>query len=65
MLLREGTAMGADLIARLPKPKLIVTVGTWNASIDFAAAKAHGVVVSGTPGCDPNAAPALIPIRGE
>jgi phosphoglycerate dehydrogenase-like enzyme len=59
VLMRERTAMGADLIARLPKLKLIVTVGMWNAAIDFAAAKARGIVVSGTPGGDPNATPAL------
>ena len=59
MLMRERTAMGADLIARLPKVKLIVTVGMWNASIDFAAAKARGILVCGTPGGDPNATPAL------
>jgi phosphoglycerate dehydrogenase-like enzyme len=59
MLMRERTAIGADLIARLPKLKLIVTVGMWNAAIDFAAAKARGIVVSGTPGGDPNATPAL------
>jgi phosphoglycerate dehydrogenase-like enzyme len=59
MLMRERTAMGADLIARLPRLKLIVTVGMWNAAIDFAAAKAHGVIVCGTAGGDPNATPAL------
>src|SRR5947199_393687 len=59
MLMRERTPIGADLIARLPKLKLIVTVGMWNAAIDFAAAKARGIVVSGTPGGDPNATPAL------
>jgi phosphoglycerate dehydrogenase-like enzyme len=59
MLMRERTAMGGDLIARLPKLKLIVTVGMWNAAVDFAAAKAHGVVVCGTAGGDPNATPAL------
>jgi phosphoglycerate dehydrogenase-like enzyme len=59
MLMRERTPMGADLIARLPKLKLIVTVGMWNAAIDFATAKARGIVVSGTPGGDPNATPAL------
>jgi phosphoglycerate dehydrogenase-like enzyme len=59
MLMRERTPMGADLIARLPKLKLIVTVGMWNASIDFEAAKARGILVCGTPGGDPNATPAL------
>src|SRR4051794_3759833 len=59
MLMRERTPMGADLIARLPNLKLIVTVGMWNASIDFQAAKARGILVCGTPGGDPNATPAL------
>jgi phosphoglycerate dehydrogenase-like enzyme len=59
VLMRERTAMDANLIARLPKLKLIVTVGMWNAAIDFSAAKARGIVVSGTPGGDPNATPAL------
>jgi phosphoglycerate dehydrogenase-like enzyme len=59
MLMRERTPMDADLIARLPKLKLIVTVGMWNASIDFHAAKARGILVCGTPGGDPNATPAL------
>ena len=59
VLMRERTPMGADLIARLPKLKLIVTVGMWNASIDFAAAKARGILVCGTPGGDPAATPAL------
>ena len=59
MLMRERTPMGADIVARLPKLKLIITVGMWNASIDFAAAKARGILVCGTPGGDPNATPAL------
>jgi phosphoglycerate dehydrogenase-like enzyme len=59
MLMRERTPMGADLIARLPKLKLIVTVGMWNASIDFDAAKERSILVCGTPGGDPNATPAL------
>src|SRR5947209_20597112 len=41
VLMRERTALGADLIARLPNLKLIVTVGMWNAAIGFAAAKAR------------------------
>ena len=59
MLMRERTPMGADLIERLPKLKLIVTVGMWNASIDFDAAKARSILVCGTPGGDPAATPAL------
>lgn len=48
MLVRERTAMGADLIGRLPKLKLIVTVGMWNVAIDFAATKARGIAVCRT-----------------
>ncbi|MBV8848436.1 MAG: D-2-hydroxyacid dehydrogenase family protein [Methylobacteriaceae bacterium] len=59
VLMRERTPITADLIARLPKLKLIVTVGMWNASVDFDAAKARGIVISGTPGGDPAATPAL------
>jgi phosphoglycerate dehydrogenase-like enzyme len=59
VLMRERTAMGADLIALLPKLKLIVTVGMWNAAVDFDAAKTRGIVISGTPGGDPAATPAL------
>jgi phosphoglycerate dehydrogenase-like enzyme len=59
VLMRERTPMRADIIARLPKLKLIVTVGMWNASIDFEAAKARDILVCGTPGGDPNATPAL------
>lgn len=59
MLMRERTPMSANLIARLPKLKLIVTVGMWNASIDFEAAKTRNILVCGTPGGDPNATPAL------
>ena len=47
--MRERSKIGAGLIERLPNLKLIVTTGMGNASIDIAAAKARGVVVSGTP----------------
>lgn len=47
-LMRERTPMGADLIGALPQLKLIVTTGPKNASIDLTAARANGVVVSGT-----------------
>ncbi|GAC1334491.1 MAG: D-2-hydroxyacid dehydrogenase family protein [Beijerinckiaceae bacterium] len=59
VMMRERTALSADLIARLPKLKLIVTVGMWNAAIDFPAAKAAGILVCGTAGGDPAATPAL------
>jgi phosphoglycerate dehydrogenase-like enzyme len=49
-LMRERTPMPADLIARLPKLRLIVTTGMKNASIDVEAARARGIVVSGTEG---------------
>jgi phosphoglycerate dehydrogenase-like enzyme len=47
-LMRERTPFGADLIAALPELRLIVTSGPRNAAIDLAAAKARGIVVSGT-----------------
>ncbi len=47
-LMRERTPIGADLIAALPRLKLIVTSGPRNASIDLTAAKAHGITVCGT-----------------
>ena len=59
MLTRERTSFGADLINRLPRLKLIVTIGMWNAAIDVAAAKARGVLVSGTAGGNKAAMPAL------
>jgi phosphoglycerate dehydrogenase-like enzyme len=59
VLMRERTRISAGLIARLPRLKLLVTVGMWNASVDLAAAQARGIVVSGTQGGDPTATPAL------
>lgn len=47
--MRERSVIGAGLIERLTNLKLIVTTGMGNASIDIAAAKARGIVVSGTP----------------
>ena len=47
--MRERTLIDAELIGRLPNLKLIVTTGMKNASIDVEAAKARGIVVSGTP----------------
>lgn len=48
VLMRERTPFPASLLARLPRLRLIVTSGARNASIDLAAAREHGVVVSGT-----------------
>jgi len=48
--MRERTPFPRSLLARLPKLQLLVTTGARNASIDLAAAKEQGVVVSGTRG---------------
>ncbi|HEX5497001.1 MAG TPA: D-2-hydroxyacid dehydrogenase family protein [Mycobacteriales bacterium] len=48
--MRERTPFGADLFARLPELRLLVTTGMRNASIDLAAAAVHGVTVCGTAG---------------
>jgi phosphoglycerate dehydrogenase-like enzyme len=48
--MRERTPFGADLLARLPRLRLLVTTGMANASIDLAAARTRGVVVCGTRG---------------
>jgi len=50
VIMRERTPFPASLFARLPKLRLLVTTGMRNASVDLAAAAAHGVVVSGTGG---------------
>jgi D-3-phosphoglycerate dehydrogenase len=47
--MRERTAFPRAVIEKLPDLKLLITTGLRNASIDVAAAKEHGVVVSGTP----------------
>jgi phosphoglycerate dehydrogenase-like enzyme len=46
--MRERTRFPAEVLARLPRLKLLVTTAPANAAIDIAAAKAHGIVVSGT-----------------
>ncbi|MEU0899104.1 D-2-hydroxyacid dehydrogenase family protein [Streptomyces massasporeus] len=46
--LRERVPFPGSLIARLPRLKLIVASGMRNSVIDYAAAEAHGVTVSGT-----------------
>jgi phosphoglycerate dehydrogenase-like enzyme len=47
--MRERTAFPRTVIEALPDLKLLITTGMRNASIDLEAAKAHGVVVCGTP----------------
>ena len=46
--MRERTRFPAEVLARLPRLKLLVTTAPANAAIDVAAARARGVVVSGT-----------------
>jgi phosphoglycerate dehydrogenase-like enzyme len=48
VLMRERTPLPADLLARLPRLRLIVTTGLQNRSIDLDAAVAHGISVCGT-----------------
>jgi phosphoglycerate dehydrogenase-like enzyme len=48
VIMRERTSFSAELFARLPQLRLIVTSGWRNASIDLAAAAAHDVTVCGT-----------------
>ncbi|MGD6757028.1 D-2-hydroxyacid dehydrogenase family protein [Streptomyces sp. BH105] len=48
VVMRERTPFPGELIARLPKLRLLVTSGMRNASIDLHAAAAHGVTVCGT-----------------
>lgn len=48
--MRERTPFPARLLARLTNLRLLVTTGLRNASIDVEAARARGVVVSGTEG---------------
>lgn len=48
VIMRERTPFTASLFEKLPKLKLLITSGMRNASIDLAAAAAHGVTVCGT-----------------
>ncbi|MGK4584812.1 D-2-hydroxyacid dehydrogenase family protein [Kitasatospora sp. HPMI-4] len=48
VVMRERTPFPASLLARLPRLRLLITSGMRNASIDLAAAAAHGVTVCGT-----------------
>jgi phosphoglycerate dehydrogenase-like enzyme len=51
--MRERTAFPRRMFERLPGLRLLVTTGMANAAIDLAAARDHGVVVSGTGGLGP------------
>ncbi|WP_314154534.1 D-2-hydroxyacid dehydrogenase family protein [Rouxiella badensis] len=48
VIMRERTPFTAELLAKLPNLKLLVTSGMRNAAIDLAAATAQGVTVCGT-----------------
>jgi phosphoglycerate dehydrogenase-like enzyme len=48
VVMRERTPFTADLFARLPHLRLLVTSGMRNAAIDLEAAERHGVTVCGT-----------------
>lgn len=51
-LLRERMPVPAELLARLPRLKLIVVTGAHNRTLDLAAAQARGVTVTHTRGGD-------------
>jgi len=48
--MRERTPFPAEVLARLPRLRLLVTTGMHNASISMETARERGVVVSGTRG---------------
>lgn len=50
VLMRERTAVTADLLDRLPNLELIVTTGPFNAAVDVATATARGITICGTGG---------------
>jgi phosphoglycerate dehydrogenase-like enzyme len=56
--MRERTAFPADVLARLPELRLLVTTGMRNAAIDLEAARDRGITVCGTSGST-NAVPEL------
>ncbi|WP_337875153.1 D-2-hydroxyacid dehydrogenase family protein [Elioraea sp.] len=51
-LLRERMPVPAELLARLPRLKLIVVTGAHNRTLDLAAAEARGITVTHTRGGD-------------
>ncbi|MBO0832825.1 MAG: D-2-hydroxyacid dehydrogenase family protein, partial [Actinobacteria bacterium] len=48
VLMRERTAFRRPVLERLPRLKLLVTTGSWNASVDDAYLREAGVVYCGT-----------------
>lgn len=49
-IMRERTPFPGSLIARLPKLRMLVTTGHYNAAIDTSACKARGIMVCGAGG---------------
>jgi phosphoglycerate dehydrogenase-like enzyme len=47
-VMRERTPLPAEILAHLPKLRLIVTTGARNGSIDLATATAKGITICGT-----------------
>jgi len=47
--MRERTPFPRSVLERLPKLKLLVSTGHWNAAIDVKAAAERGIVTAGTP----------------
>ncbi|NQX58202.1 D-2-hydroxyacid dehydrogenase family protein [Paenibacillus qinlingensis] len=50
VIMRERTPFRAELLAKLPKLKLLITTGMRNASVDMTAAASQGIIVCGTGG---------------
>lgn len=48
VLMRDRTPLNAELVARLPRLKLVVFTGTRNQALDMAALKARGITVCHT-----------------
>jgi phosphoglycerate dehydrogenase-like enzyme len=48
VVMRERTPLGAELLARLPRLRLVATTGRRNSSIDTVAAHELGITVCGT-----------------
>jgi phosphoglycerate dehydrogenase-like enzyme len=49
LAMRERSKLDADVIARLPKLRMIAFTGPRNAAVDVAACAARGILVSNTP----------------
>lgn len=50
VVMRERTRLHRDVLAALPRLRLLVTTGMRNAAVDVGYLSSHGVVVSGTAG---------------